>query len=70
MTCHFAYCTAAAVIMFLSYLIYMVLFSFYSGAQPNISIISLIIKRVCAVYGVVVFAAFVFMSILYMVHGA
>ena len=44
----------------------MVVFSFYSGAEPNVSTISLIIKRVCAVLGVVIFTAFVFMSILYM----
>ena len=57
--------TAAAVMMYLSYIIYMVVFSFYSGAEPNISTISLIIKRVCAVLGVAIFTAFVFMSILY-----
>ena len=57
--------TVAAVMMYLSYIIGMVVFSFYSGTEPNISTISLIIKRVCAVLGVVIFTAFVFMSILY-----
>ncbi|XP_065911029.1 DNA damage-regulated autophagy modulator protein 1-like isoform X2 [Dysidea avara] len=54
--------STAAVMMYLSYIIYMVVFSFYSGAEPNISTISLIIKRVCAVLGVAIFTAFVFMS--------
>ena len=55
---------AAAVIVFLAYDVYMMVFSFYSGAEPNIGIISLIVKRICAVVGVASFVTFLFMGIL------
>ena len=51
-------------IVFLAYNVYMMLLSFYSGAEPNIGVISLIVKKICAVVGVVSFVTFLFMGIL------
>ena len=55
---------AAAVIMFLSSIINMVVFSFVSDASANTGLVSITIKRVCAVVGATAFVLFVFMSIL------
>lgn len=55
---------AAAVIMFLCNIIYMLLFSFFSDAAANTGFISITIKRICAVIGLIAFVTFVFMSIL------
>ena len=46
-------------------MIYMVVFSFISDAAANTGLISITIKRVCAVVGSTSFVVFVFMSILY-----
>lgn len=67
MTCLvYIYCCilAAAVIMFLCYVIYMNVFSFLSDAAASTGLVSMTIKRVCAVVGGTAFVSFVFMSIL------
>ena len=55
---------AAAVIMFLAYIINMNVFSFLSDAAASTGFVSMMIKRICAVVGAVSFVTFVFMSIL------
>ena len=60
---------AAAVIMFLCNIIYMVVFSFISDASADTGLVSITIKRVCAVVGAIAFVLFVFMSILLVFNG-
>lgn len=55
---------AAAVIMFLAFIINMNVFSFLSDAAASTGFVSMMIKRICAVVGAVSFVTFVFMSIL------
>ena len=55
---------AAAVIMFLAFIINMNVFSFLSDAAASTGFVSMMIKRICAVVGAVSFVMFVFMSIL------
>ena len=55
---------AAAVIMFLANMISMNVFSFLSDAAASTGLVSMIIKKICAVVGAISFVTFVFMSIL------
>ena len=61
---YIVFTVAAAVIMFLAYIINMNVFSFLSDAAASTGFVSMMIKRICAVVGAVSFVTFVFMSIL------
>lgn len=61
---YIVFTVAAAVIMFLAYVINMNVFSFLSDAAASTGFVSMMIKRICAVVGAVSFVTFVFMSIL------
>ena len=61
---YIVFTVAAAVIMFLAYMISMNVFSFLSDAAASTGLVSMVLKRICAVVGAVSFVTFVFMSIL------
>ena len=61
---YIVFTVAAAVIMFLAFIINMNVFSFLSDAAASTGFVSMMIKRICAVVGAVSFVTFVFMSIL------
>ena len=59
------YSTAGAVVMFVSYYLYMILMTYYSSREPTIGATSLAIKKLCTILGASVMIALVVLCILW-----
>ena len=61
----YIYYTAAAVVTFGFYCLYMVVMTFYSSAEPTIGPVSMAVKKVCTILGLAAMITLVVLSILH-----